>query len=84
MKRTLGGNALYMHCLPADISNVSCKRGEVSEGVFEKYRLNTYTQASFKPFVIAAMIFASKVNQPARVLRQVVSENRANRVDFDA
>jgi hypothetical protein len=36
MKRTKKGNALYMHCLPADISGVSCAEGEVSKNVFEK------------------------------------------------
>ena len=29
MKLTRGGKALYMHCLPADISGVSCAQGEV-------------------------------------------------------
>ena len=30
MKLTKGGKALYLHCLPADISGVSCKEGEVA------------------------------------------------------
>ncbi|MCB5247523.1 MAG: knotted carbamoyltransferase YgeW [Candidatus Cloacimonetes bacterium] len=61
MKLTRGGNALYEHCLPADISGVSCARGEVTKSVFERYRLHTYQEAGFKPFVIAAMIFTAKV-----------------------
>lgn len=60
MKLTKGGKALYMHCLPADITDVSCKEGEVSKDVFEKYRIHTYHEASYKPFVIAAMILSSK------------------------
>ena len=36
MKQTKQGNALYMHCLPADISGVSCKEGEVAADVFRK------------------------------------------------
>lgn len=60
MKITKGGEALYMHCLPADITDVSCKEGEVSKEVFEKYRIHTYHEASYKPFVIAAMILSSK------------------------
>lgn len=56
MKTTAGGKALYMHCLPADISGVSCEHGEVSESVFDRYRQPTYLQASYKPFVIAAMM----------------------------
>ena len=61
MKRTKGGEALYMHCLPADITDVSCKAGEVSANVFEKYRIPTYKEAGYKPYVIAAMIFLAKM-----------------------
>ena len=46
MKLTQGGEALYMHCLPADISGVSCAQGEVSADVFEQYRIATYREAS--------------------------------------
>jgi knotted carbamoyltransferase YgeW len=73
MKLTKGGRALYMHCLPADISGVSCERGEVAASVFERYRLATYREASFKPFVIAAMIWLSKLDHPAAELRQRIS-----------
>jgi knotted carbamoyltransferase YgeW len=59
MART--GSALYMHCLPADITGVSCARGEVSAGVFEKFRTPLYRQAGWKPYVIAAMILASRM-----------------------
>jgi len=61
MKLTRGGEALYMHCLPADISGVSCERGEVAREVFEKYRLETYREAGCKPFVIAAMIAMARI-----------------------
>lgn len=56
MKLTKNGQALYMHCLPADISGVSCPAGEVEKSVFERYKKATYIQAGYKPFVIAAMI----------------------------
>lgn len=68
MKLTKGGNALYEHCLPADISDVSCARGEVAGSVFERYRLHTYQEAGYKPFVIAAMIFTAKVRELAAKL----------------
>ena len=42
MAQTKNGEALYMHCLPADITGVSCDEGEVTEAVFEKYRIATY------------------------------------------
>ncbi len=60
MKLTRKGKALYMHCLPADISGISCERGEVEAGVFERYRISTYKEAGWKPYVIAAMILACK------------------------
>lgn len=74
MKKTKGGDALYMHCLPADISGVSCKEGEVDEAVFEKYRIATYKEASWKPYIIAAMILARKFSNPGAVLDQLQKE----------
>lgn len=75
MKLTKNSDALYMHCLPADISGVSCKEGEVSAEVFEKYRILTYKEAGYKPYVIAAMIFANKFENPDSVLQDVVRKN---------
>ncbi len=73
MKLTRGGKALYMHCLPADITGVSCKEGEVQASVFERYRNDTYKEAGFKPFVIAALILAGKFQDPAKILDSFVS-----------
>ncbi len=78
MGMTRGGRALYMHCLPADISGVSCQSGEVTADVFERQRLATYREASFKPFVIAAMMLLTRFEQPATVLRTLL-ERRAPR-----
>ena len=72
MKLTKKGNALYMHCLPADISGVSCAQGEVSKDVFEKSRLATYEEASFKPFVIAAIIFLTRIQKPIQRLEKFI------------
>jgi ornithine carbamoyltransferase len=69
MELTKDGEALYMHCLPADISGVSCERGEVSRAVFEKYRIPTYREASQKPFVIAAMILMSRMGDVAGAVK---------------
>ena len=68
MSLTKDGKALYLHCLPADISGVSCEQGEVAASVFDRYRVPLYKQASFKPYIIAAMIFLSKVSDPAAAL----------------
>ncbi|MDO4547097.1 MAG: knotted carbamoyltransferase YgeW [Clostridia bacterium] len=71
MKTTKDGKALYLHCLPADITGVSCKEGEVDASVFDRYRTPLYKEASFKPYIIAAMIFLAKVKDPAATLAQL-------------
>jgi Ornithine carbamoyltransferase len=68
MKRTHDGKALYLHCLPADISGLSCPEGEVDNSVFDRYLVPLYKQASFKPYIIAAMILMSKVKDPVNAL----------------
>lgn len=73
MKLTRGGEALYMHCLPADITDVSCKAGEVSANVFEKYRIPTYKEASYKPFVIAAMILTNRMEDVVGTLSELMN-----------
>jgi len=75
MKTTKGGKALYLHCLPADITGVSCDSGEVAASVFDRYRIPLFKQASFKPYIIASMIFLSKVRHPDKSLGAL--ENRA-------
>lgn len=72
MATTKAGKALYMHCLPADITGVSCKEGEVEASVFERYRVPLYKEASFKPYIIAAMIFLAKFADPAAKLAELV------------
>lgn len=75
MKLTKGGEALYMHCLPADITGVSCEEGEVEESVFEKYRIATYKEASWKPYIIAAMILNRKYQDVAGVLDELLKDS---------
>ncbi|RMF09191.1 MAG: knotted carbamoyltransferase YgeW [Candidatus Neomarinimicrobiota bacterium] len=68
---TRGGEALYLHCLPADITGVSCDRGEVSASVFDRYRTRLYRQARYKPFVIAAMILAGRFADPLALVQDL-------------
>lgn len=69
MKTTKDGKALYMHCLPADITGVSCEEGEVEASVFDRYRTELYKEASYKPYIIAAMIFLAKEKDPQATLK---------------
>jgi len=78
MGLTKGGNGLYMHCLPADITGVSCKDGEVAASVFDHYRKPLYKEAGYKPYIIAAMIFLSKCEDPAKMLK-LLADNAAPR-----
>jgi len=77
MKLTKDGKALYLHCLPADITGVSCEAGEVEASVFDRYRDPLYKQASFKPYIIAAMIFLAKVKDPAAKLKELEERAKA-------
>ena len=76
MGRTRDGEALYLHCLPADISGVSCPLGEVEASVFDRYLVPLYQQASYKPYIIAAMIFLARVKDPAGALMALDASDR--------
>ena len=77
MKTTKDGKALYLHCLPADINDVSCKDGEVEASVFDRYRTPLYKEASYKPYIIAAMMFLAKVKDPQKVLKALEERKTA-------
>ncbi|MCE5201097.1 MAG: knotted carbamoyltransferase YgeW [Synergistaceae bacterium] len=81
MSLTRNGKALYLHCLPADITGVSCGSGEVAASVFERYRIPLYKEASFKPYIIAAMIFLSKVREPETTLRMLEDTALERKID---
>ncbi len=74
MASTSNGKALYMHCLPADISGVSCAEGEVAGSVFDRYRVPLYKEASYKPYVIAAMITLARKRNPADLLLELLEK----------
>ncbi len=76
MALTKEKSALYMHCLPADITGVSCEQGEVAASVFDRYRDPLYFEASYKPYVIAAMMMMAKFENPAEKLTQILQRNK--------
>ena len=79
MKRTKNGSALYLHCLPADITGVSCPAGEVDASVFDRYLVPLYKQASYKPYIIAAMILMSRVKDPVSALMAMDAGDKRKR-----
>ncbi len=76
MKLTKKGKALYMHCLPADITDVSCKAGEVAASVFDRYRIETYKEAGYKPYMIAAMILTSRFKDVHGLLAKLIKQGK--------
>ena len=64
-------NALYLHCLPADISGVSCESGEVSAAVFDRFKTPLYRQAGNKPYIIAAIILCQRFRNPGEILHKL-------------
>ena len=74
MQLTKDGQALYLHCLPADISGVSCQQGEVAASVFDRYRDPLYKEASYKPYIIAAMIFLARIKDPVATLNRLAEQ----------
>jgi knotted carbamoyltransferase YgeW len=59
MGLTRGGDALYLHCLPADIGS------EVSPGVMEHHKVNVARQANWKVYVVMALLAGAKVRNLA-------------------
>ena len=74
----LTNQGLYLHCLPADITGVSCASGEVSADVFDRFRNATYIEAGYKPYIIAAMVFLSKIKDPVKSLK-IFAEKKPKR-----
>ncbi len=64
MAGTRGGDALYMHCLPADIG------AEVSAGVMERARLSVAREANKKLYVIMALLAVAKVRRLREALEK--------------
>lgn len=83
MASTNNGKAIYLHCLPADISGVSCKEGEVQASVFDRYRDLLYQEAGYKPYVIAAMIVLSKFENPSELLRRLHNNPKARKFELN-
>ncbi|GMQ63394.1 knotted carbamoyltransferase YgeW [Vallitalea maricola] len=81
MSMTKDKKALYMHCLPADITDISCEAGEVEASVFNRYRIPLYKQASYKPYVIASMILLSKIKNPAELFTNLYNNPKKRKLD---
>ena len=68
MALTGGGDALYMHCLPADIGD------EVTPGVMAAATIDVAREAQWKMYVIMALLATAKVPDLAAALQALASE----------
>ena len=68
MATTADGDALYMHCLPADIG------AEVSPVVMERHRVNVAREANWKMYVVMALLAGAKVPDLAGILASLEQE----------
>ena len=53
----------------------------MDNSVFDRYIVPLYKQASYKPYIIAAMIFMSQVKDPVRTL-MAMDEGNGKRKSF--
>ena len=56
---------------------MSCQEGEVAASVFDRYRKPMYLEASYKPYIIAAMIMLAKAKCPADTLEAMLTKGEA-------
>ena len=49
--------------------------------MFDRYRTPLYKEASYKPYIIAAMIFLAQVKDPVRAL-MAMDEGKGQRKSF--
>jgi knotted carbamoyltransferase YgeW len=68
MARTADGDALYMHCLPADIG------AEVSHTVMERHKVNVAREANWKVYVVMALLAGAKSPDLAATLTSLDEE----------
>jgi len=81
MKTTRKGKALYMHCLPADITDLNCRAGEVANSVFDRYKYDTYHEAEHKLYVMAAMILLTRFKDVPDLLGRLLKRGTPRRFE---
>ena len=52
----------------------------LADSVFDRYRDDTYREASYKPYIIAAMILLGKRKDPSATLKALLSRNAPRQV----
>lgn len=80
MEKTKNGKALLLHDIPADVTDITCIRGEMTAQVYNANLENLLKEAGIRPYVIAAMIILSKSEDPKAAFKTIAE--RATRRYF--
>ena len=80
MEKTKDGKALLMHDIPADVTDITCIRGEMTAQVYNANLESLLKEAGMRPYVIAAMIILSKSEDPKAAFETIAE--RATRRYF--
>ena len=60
---------MKVHCRPAESAGDTGKEGEGEDSGCDGYRGPMYKEAGYKPYIVAAMMFLSKMKDPAAALQ---------------
>ncbi|MBQ3499905.1 MAG: knotted carbamoyltransferase YgeW [Oscillospiraceae bacterium] len=71
MEKTKDGKALLLHDLPADVTDITCIRGEMTAQVYGANLSSLLAEAGMRPYVIAAMIILAKSENPRAAFRTI-------------
>ena len=71
MEKTKDGKALLLHDLPADVTDISCIRGEMTAQVYSANIYSLLAEAGMRPYVIAAMIILAKSEDPKAAFKTI-------------
>ncbi len=74
MEKTKDGKALLMHDIPADVTDISCIRGEMTAQVYNANLPCLLAEAGMRPYVIAAMILLSKSEDPKAAFKNIAEK----------
>ncbi|MBQ6878325.1 MAG: knotted carbamoyltransferase YgeW [Oscillospiraceae bacterium] len=78
MEKTKDGKALLMHDIPADVTDISCIRGEMTAQVYNANIESLLKETGMRPYVIAAMILLTKSEDPKAAFK-TISEKATRR-----
>ena len=71
--------AVLMHNLPAQVTDVTCVRGEMTAQVYNSNLATLSAQAANRAFVFEAMALLSRSKEPMAVIRRL-EENGLSRI----